>query len=219
MITVHESGRSHGRVGAVLKPLVPRGARVGRPPHWPRRRLIDGIRFRVRTGVPWRDICVEYGPWAGSTTCSAGGSGTDLAADSSVLRRRERRDRLGPECLLHSLPRPSACGRDRRKGQDHGLGGSRGGFTTKLRLAVEQGQKPMSIVVTAGQRGDPPQFEPVREKVRVPRLVRAGHAPASRRNRATFAAAESAAPSRTRPTRPAIAKSSAPAAAGRRTST
>ncbi|MFG3158943.1 hypothetical protein ACGFY8_03590 [Streptomyces sp. NPDC048232] len=28
-------------------------------------------------------------------------------------------------------------------------------------MAVEQGQKPMSIVITAGQRGDSPQFEPV----------------------------------------------------------
>ncbi|MFE4774859.1 transposase [Streptomyces sp. NPDC056713] len=53
---------------------------------------------------------------------------------------------------------------------DHGLGRSRGGFTTKLHLAVEQGQKPMSIVVTAGQRGDSPQFEPVLEKIRVPRV-------------------------------------------------
>ncbi|WP_043224359.1 hypothetical protein, partial [Streptomyces sp. NRRL F-5193] len=42
-------------------------------------------------------------------------------------------------------------------------------FTTKLHLAVEQGQKPMSIVTTAGQRGDSPQFEPVLEKVRAPR--------------------------------------------------
>src|SRR5690348_10361174 len=40
---------------------------------------------------------------------------------------------------------------------DHGLGRSRGGLTTKLHLAVEQGQEPMSIVTTAGQRGDYPQ--------------------------------------------------------------
>lgn len=79
--------------------------------------------------------------------------------------------------------------------RDHWLGRSRGGFTTKLHLAIEQGQKPMSIVVTAGQRGDSPQFEPVLERVRVPRLgpgrprvrpdrVRADKAYASRRNRA-----------------------------------
>lgn len=33
---------------------------------------------------------------------------------------------------------------------DHGLGRSRGGLTTKLHLAVEQGQKPLSLLVTAG---------------------------------------------------------------------
>ncbi|MCX5415760.1 transposase [Streptomyces sp. NBC_00059] len=48
---------------AVLEPLLPKGRRAGRPPVWPRRQLIDGIRFRVRTGVPWRDVPVEYGPW------------------------------------------------------------------------------------------------------------------------------------------------------------
>lgn len=47
---------------AALEPLLPKDARAGRPPVWPRRRLIDGIRFRVRTGVPWRVVPVEYGP-------------------------------------------------------------------------------------------------------------------------------------------------------------
>lgn len=37
--------------------------KAGRPPVWPRRQLIDGIRCRARTGVPWRDVPVEYGPW------------------------------------------------------------------------------------------------------------------------------------------------------------
>ncbi|MFI6495554.1 transposase [Streptomyces sp. NPDC050564] len=64
-----------------------------------------------------------------------------------------------------------------------------------LHLAVEQRQKPMSIVITAGQRGDSPQFEVVLGRVRVPRLgpgrprtrplrVRADKAYASRKNRA-----------------------------------
>lgn len=64
-----------------------------------------------------------------------------------------------------------------------------------MHLAVEQGQKPMSIVITAGQRGDSPQFEAVLERIRVPRLgpgrprvrprrVRADKAYASRKNRA-----------------------------------
>ncbi|MEW1914581.1 transposase [Kitasatospora sp. NPDC085895] len=47
----------------MLEPLFPKGTKASRPPVWPRRRLIDGIRFRVRTGVPWRDVPAEYGPW------------------------------------------------------------------------------------------------------------------------------------------------------------
>ncbi len=53
---------------------------------------------------------------------------------------------------------------------DHALGRSRGGLTTKLHLACEQGQKPLSIGLTAGQRGDSPQFVGVLEGIRVPRL-------------------------------------------------
>jgi transposase len=52
---------------------------------------------------------------------------------------------------------------------DHALGRSRGGLTTKIHLACEQGQKPLSIVITAGQRHDSPQFQAVLEGIRVPR--------------------------------------------------
>ena len=51
---------------ACLEPLLPRGKKPGRPPIWTRRQLIDGIRFRTRTGVPWRDVPERYGPWARS---------------------------------------------------------------------------------------------------------------------------------------------------------
>lgn len=48
---------------AVLEPLLPVGKRPGRPPKWSKRRLIDGIRWRVRVGAPWRDVPERYGPW------------------------------------------------------------------------------------------------------------------------------------------------------------
>ncbi|MFJ3697301.1 IS5 family transposase [Streptomyces sp. NPDC090052] len=197
----------------VLEPLLPKGARVGRPPFWPRRQLIDGIRFRVRTGLPWRDVPVEYGPWSRvydlfrrwqrngpwqrlltrlqSLADAKGAITWDLSVDSTVCRAHQHaagaRKRGGP-----------AKGTTRRRihrALRSRTGRSRGGFATKLHLAVEQGQKPMSIVITAGQRGDSPQFEPVLEKVRLPRIgsgrprvrpdrVRADKAYASRRNRA-----------------------------------
>ena len=48
---------------AVLEPLLPKGTKSGRPPKWSKRQLIDGIRWRVRVGAPWRDVPVHYGPW------------------------------------------------------------------------------------------------------------------------------------------------------------
>ncbi|MGW3156485.1 IS5 family transposase [Streptomyces sp. NPDC001089] len=194
---------------AVLEQLLPKGARPGRP----LRQLIDGIRFRVRTGVPWRDIPVEYGPWGRvydlfrrcrrsgtwhqiftglqSLADAKGAITSDLSVDSTVCRAHLHAAGARKQGDLQAEP-PGGVFTEPR---DHGLGRSRGGFTTKLHLAVEQDQKPMSIVVTAGQREDSPQFEPVLEQVRVPRpgpgsprvrpdRVRADRAYASRTNRA-----------------------------------
>ncbi|GHF33226.1 hypothetical protein GCM10017776_59660 [Streptomyces griseoluteus] len=158
---------------------------LGRPSlgRW---RLIDGIRWRVRTGAPWRDLPSEYGPW--QTVYG--------------LFRRWQRDGTWPELLTRLQVRADAAGLitwevnvdsticrvhqhaagARRDGQaqneppggtrtepdDHGLGRSRGGFTTKIHLACEQGQRPLSLLVTPGQRGDSPQFAAVLEGIRVP---------------------------------------------------
>ena len=48
---------------ARLEPLLPKGNKPGRPPRWSKRQLVDGIRWRTRTGAPWRDVPARYGPW------------------------------------------------------------------------------------------------------------------------------------------------------------
>lgn len=49
---------------AVLEPLLPTSKRPGRPSLWTRRQLIDGIRWRIRVGAPWRDVPPQYGSWS-----------------------------------------------------------------------------------------------------------------------------------------------------------
>jgi len=61
---------------------------------------------------------------------------------------------------------------------DHALGRSRGGLSTKLHLACEQGQRPLSMLVTAGQAGNSPQFSAVLAGIWVPR-----HGPGRARTR------------------------------------
>ncbi|GAA0414893.1 hypothetical protein GCM10009530_78590 [Microbispora corallina] len=49
---------------AVLEPLLPAHKRSGRPSLFSKRQLIDGIRWRVRAGAPWRDVPTCYGSWS-----------------------------------------------------------------------------------------------------------------------------------------------------------
>ncbi|AWI28521.1 IS5 family transposase [Streptomyces sp. ICN441] len=196
---------------SVLESLLPAAGVSRRSPG--RRRLVDGVRWRVRTGVPWRDLPTEYGPWQTvyglfrrwqrqgvwvrlltllqARADAAGLITWEVNIDSTICRahqhaagaRRDGNRQKEPPGGLTTEP------------DDHGLGRSRGGFTTKIHLACEQGQKPLSLLVTAGQRGDSPQFEPVLNAIRVPRAgqgrprsrplrVRGDKAYSSRANRA-----------------------------------
>jgi len=47
------------------------------------------------------------------------------------------------------------------------LGRSRGGLTSKVHLAADRKCRPLSLVLTAGQAADSPQFVPVLTKVRI----------------------------------------------------
>ncbi|WP_174550531.1 IS5 family transposase [Nocardia shimofusensis] len=198
---------------ARLIPLLPRGKKAGRPPKWTKRQLIDGIRWRVRVGAPWRDVPEHYGPWqtvyglfrrwqrAGiwvlilkrqqTAADAAGRIVWEVSVDSTTTRahrhaagaRRDGDGQAEPPGGVDTEP------------ADHALGRSRGGWTTKTHLATEQGRKVLSIVITAGQRGDSPQFEAVLDGISVPRTgpgrprtrpdrVRADKAYSSRANRA-----------------------------------
>ncbi|MET9478457.1 transposase [Streptomyces sp. NPDC002917] len=98
---------------AVLGPLLP-VAVLGRPSVC-RRRLIDGIRRRVRTGAPWRDLPAEYGPW--QTVCGRfrrwQRDGTWDVARTGLQARADcgRADHPGDQRRLHDLPGPPARGR------------------------------------------------------------------------------------------------------------
>jgi transposase len=173
---------------AKLEPLLPKGKKPGRPPKWSKRQLIDGIRWRVRVGSPWRDVPACYGPWqtvyglfrrwqrAGvwqqivtglqARADAAGLITWDVSVDSTICRAHQhaagaRRDGAG------QVEPPGGV---EEEPTDHALGRSRGGLTTKIHLGCEQGQKPLSLVLTAGQRGDSPQFTVVLDGIRVPRL-------------------------------------------------
>lgn len=173
---------------AVLEPLLPVGKKPGRPPTWTKRQLLDGIRWRTRVGSPWRDVPPDYGCWqtiyglfrrwqragvwavilaALQTRADAAGLITwDISVDSTINRAHQHAAGARTDSERQKQP-PGGVGEP--EPADHALGRSRGGWTTKLHLATEQGQKPLSLLVTAGQRGDSPQFESVLAGIRVAR--------------------------------------------------
>lgn len=73
------------------------------------------------------------------------------------------------------MPGPPAFGRSQEKGapdrsepEDHALGRSCGGLSTKVHLASDSRARPLSIQITAGQAGDAPAFEAVMAGIRIP---------------------------------------------------
>ncbi len=88
---------------------------------------------------------------------------------------------MGGERGRHGNPRPPARrGRQRRaerggrkegllNPEDEALGRSRGGFSTKLHLACDGKGRPLSVVLTPGQRHGSTQLEGLLDAVRVAR--------------------------------------------------
>lgn len=169
----------------ILKPLLPAPTGRGRPRKWAHRQLIDGIRWRTRVGAPWRDVPDRYGHWQSiyqlfrrwqrqnvwalvwATLLAWADAGGlirwDVSVDSTINRAHQHAAgaRRNPD---EQVEPPGA------EPVDHGLGRSRGGWTTKIHLACEQGRGPLAALITAGHRGDSPQFIPVLDALRVPRL-------------------------------------------------
>ena len=172
---------------ARLEPLLPVAKKSGRPSKWTKRQLIDGIRWRVRVGAPWRDVPDCYGSWqavyslfrrwqragvwqqimTGLQTVADAQEliGWGVGVDSTICRAHQHAAGAPKDGQAQAEP----PGGVNTEPDDHALGRSRGGLSTKLHLACEQGQKLLSVVLTAGQRGDAPRFEAVMAGIRVPR--------------------------------------------------
>lgn len=172
---------------AILEPLLPVPRRPGRPSNWTKRQLIDGIRWRVRVGAPWRDVPECYGSWQAVYALfrrwqrggvwarilaalqvradAAGLIGWQVSVDSTIMRAHQH----AAGARRHGDIQGETPGGAVREPADHALGRSRGGLSTKLHLACEDGQKPLSLVLSAGQAGDAPRFEAVMAGIRVAR--------------------------------------------------
>ncbi|MBK6016439.1 IS5 family transposase [Streptomyces sp. MBT53] len=166
--------------------LPPPGLRGGR---WnDHRSVVNGILFRVRTGIPWRDLPERFGSWktvyerhrrwsADGTwdrILAAVQADADLAGridwsmvgvDSTSCRAHQHA--AGARKTRPRVPKKRSTPRNHRP--DEGLGRSRGGLTCKIHLAGEGGCRPLAVLLTPGQSGDAPQMIEVLDRISVPR--------------------------------------------------
>ncbi|WP_443059556.1 IS5 family transposase [Streptomyces sp. NBC_00443] len=160
-------------------------------------RVRTGVQWRdlpERFG-PWKTVYERHRLWSADGTWerllrqvqaeadAAGEIDWDISVDSTVVRAHQH---AAGAHRSSASPRPKGGRTARTSGRDamaeshrppggggaggEGLGRSRGGFTTKLHLSADGRCRPLSLVVTPGQRADCTQFKPVLQKIRVPRL-------------------------------------------------
>lgn len=147
--------------------------RTGRPgrPWKPHRRVINGILFVLRTGIPWPDLPAEFGNsrtvynrfrrWVKS--------GLWLKIFRSLVDRLLKEGEIDFElwCVDGTVIRAHRVAAGALKGklsseenaEKQALGRSRGGYATKLHFLTDGRGIPLGVTATAGQKHEAPEFQ------------------------------------------------------------
>ncbi|MFD0229504.1 IS5 family transposase [Streptomyces hirsutus] len=160
-------------------------------------RVRTGVQWRdlpERFG-PWKTVYERHRLWSADGTWerllqqvqaaadAAGEIDWDISVDSTIVRAhqhaagarrtaagaRVKGGRSGRTPGRNTVAEPARPAGGGGAGGE-GLGRSRGGFTSKLHLSADGRCRPLSLVVTGGQRADCTQFETVLTKTRVARV-------------------------------------------------
>lgn len=117
------------------------------------RTFVEAVLWWRRTGVPWRDLPAEFGPW--KTVFNR----FDRWSKTGKWRRLFERLRRDVDDEWHSVDSTINRAHQHAAGGQggatrHAIGRSRGGFTTKVHLVVDSLGLPLEYELTEGQRHD-----------------------------------------------------------------
>ncbi|MEL7499742.1 MAG: IS5 family transposase [Planctomycetota bacterium] len=138
------------------------------------RTVINGILFVICTGIAWRDLPSCYGKWQTVYNRFRRWTVDGLWRRiwHRLVRRLDSNLLIGRQlwCIDGSVIRAHRCAaggslKTPRSSEENGLGRSRGGFSSKLHLACDEFGTIIGMKVTAGQRGEAPEFLPVIESI------------------------------------------------------
>ncbi|MGW0572173.1 IS5 family transposase [Streptomyces tauricus] len=143
------------------------------------RQVIDAIAFKFQTGTQWVHLPEKYGNWRGvySRLRMWAVDGTWERVFTVLMAQADADENLNWAVSVDSTivrAHQHAAGARKRGSwsasrNDHAIGRSRGGLSTKIHLAADGRCRPLAFVLTAGQAGDAPAFTDVMARLRVPR--------------------------------------------------
>ncbi|MGO2069702.1 IS5 family transposase [Glutamicibacter arilaitensis] len=171
---------------SLIEPMLPKP--TGRPGRRfsDARSMVEGIIYRHRCGIAWRDLPEVFGPWqtvwtwhhrlaaegvwdtiVSALIAQADAEGLvdwSVSVDSTIARAHQhatnttRLTGAGSNYTIPAVEPP-----------DHGIGRSRGGLSTKIHQLVDDNGLPLVTLITPGQAGDSPMLLPLLEQLRVKR--------------------------------------------------
>lgn len=117
------------------------------------RLFVNAVRFVAKTGIPWRDLPERFGPWHNvfqrfNRWCKKG----VFARIFEVLRDPDLELLMLDSSVIRA--HQHAAGAKQTTPEQEALGRSRGGFSTKIHVAVDGLGKPTTIVLSPGQDHD-----------------------------------------------------------------
>ncbi|MFI8592448.1 IS5 family transposase [Dietzia maris] len=176
-----------------IEPLLPSNEGRQGHPFRDNRKVVEGIIYRYRAGIPWRDLPrEEFGAWQTvwkrharyardgtwdrilhvilADADAAGKIDWNVSVDATICRAHQH-------CTNTTRPEQDTGGRVESKNRPfrdcepagHGIGRSRGGLTTKIHSAVDGRGRPLANVITGGQRNDGAMLAEVLADIHVPR--------------------------------------------------
>ncbi|WP_374214079.1 IS5 family transposase [Rhodococcus pyridinivorans] len=160
------------------------------------RKVVEGIIYRYRAGIPWRDLPrEEFGPWQTvwkrharyaedgtwdrvlqtilADADAAGLIDWNVSVDATICRAHQHgTNTTRPEQDTGGSIESQESPRRRVEPAGHGIGRSHGGLTTKIHSAVDGRGRPLANVITGGQRNDGAMLAEVLADIHVPRQGR-----------------------------------------------
>ncbi|MGI5423158.1 IS5 family transposase [Streptomyces sp. CA-179760] len=145
----------------LLAPLIPRAA-TGRP-RVEDRQVINGMVYKIRTGISWRDLPERYGPWKTVYTRFRRYA-LDGVFTRALQQIQARADSEGDIDWLVQIDSTIV-----RAHQHAAATGRKGGGTGGNEPDDHALGRPLAILLTPGQRHDSVCARPLLERIRVPR--------------------------------------------------